>query len=158
LGLQTPVWQVLSVPHSLPVGQGTKHAPSAQTLPPSHSLLKRQVSWVFWQEPATQASPLAQSVWVVHAQGPAVPPQASHLPALQVLPCAQSVFCVHSLTVPGVVCGATHWPDLQTVPLPHWLLSVHEMTQPWEVQSEPGPQAAVPVQGAGVGLTTGAQS
>jgi hypothetical protein len=108
LGLQTPLWQVVSVPHSLPVGQGAKHWPSAHTLPLSHSLLKRQVSLAFWQEPETQASPVAQSACAVHAQGPAVPPHASHLPALQVLPWAQSVFWVHSLTVPGVVCGATH--------------------------------------------------
>jgi hypothetical protein len=109
VGLQTPLSHVNPSPHGV-VAQLVRHCPSAQSFPSPHSLEYLQTFCGAVQEPATQVSPSAQSVFVAHGQGPSVPPHVSHLPALQVLPSPQSALVVHSLTAPGGVLGAEQAP------------------------------------------------
>jgi len=145
-------WQTL-LSHVKPAAHGvdsqlTRHWPSAQTFPVSHSLENLHVLTGEVHEPATHAWPLAQSVAavaVVHGQGPAVPPHASQVFATQALPSPQSAFVVQSFFAPGSTAGAEQSPPLQTSPFAHGMLSEHVVVQPVAVQTEPAAQLAAPV-------------
>jgi hypothetical protein len=139
------------------VAQLTRHWPSAQTFPLSHSLENLHVLVGEVHDPPTHAWPLAQSVAVVavvHGQGPAEPPHASHVPATQALPSPQSLFVVQSFFAPGSTAGAEQSPALQTSPFAHGMLSEHVVVQPVAVQTEPAAQLDAPVHAALAGGAT----
>jgi len=153
LGLQTPLSQVKPAEHA-PSLHGVRHWPSAHTLPPSHSLENWQVFFVSVHVPAMHACPAAQSAGFVHAQGPAVPPHASHTPPLQVWPAAQSAFVVQSFFGPGLVPGGVQRPSWHTSPRAQLASDEQVDEQPVAVQTEPAGQLDVPVQeGRAGGLT-----
>ncbi len=109
-GSQTPFEHVNPVPQEAVV-QLARHCPSAQILSAPHSLEYLQVFFCSVHAPSMQMRPFAQSVFVLHAHGPAVPPHASHLPPLHALPSPQSVFVVHSVEGPASVPGTAQMPD-----------------------------------------------
>jgi hypothetical protein len=148
VGLQTVLSHVKPAAHGV-VSQLARHWPSAQTFPASHSLENLHVLLGEVHDPATQACPEAQSVAavaVVHGQGPAEPPHASHVPATQALPSPQSLFVVQSFFAPGSTVGAEQRPALQTSPFAQGIASEHVVVHPVAVQTEPAGQLDAPVQ------------
>jgi hypothetical protein len=63
------------------------------------------------------------------------------------LPSPQSLLVVHSFFAPGSAVGAAQSPALHTSPLAQGAPSEQVVVQPLAVQTEPGPQLEVPVQG-----------
>jgi hypothetical protein len=81
-GAQTPLGeQVVPLPHvGAVMGPGvqvTKQLPSSQTSPLAHWLENLQTELPGSHDPATQESPLGQSLLVVQGQGPLVPPHVT---------------------------------------------------------------------------------
>jgi hypothetical protein len=139
--------QVKPAAHGV-ASQLVRHRPSAQIFPLSHSLENLHVLLGEVHDPEAQTWPAEQSVVAVaavHGQGPAAPPQASHVPATHALPSPQSLFVVQSFLAPGSIAGAEQRPALQTSPLAQGTASEHVVVQPAAVHTDPAGQLEAPV-------------
>lgn len=70
---------------------------------------------------------------------------------MHAFPSVQSDLVVHSFFVPGSDAGGVQTPDLQTSPFGQGASSEHVTEQPFDVQTDPGGQLTLPVQGVFVG-------
>jgi hypothetical protein len=157
VGLQTPLSQVVPAAHGEALLHSARHWPSAHTLPAPHSLENLQRFDCETHRFCWQTSPLAQSVDAEQGQGPFVPPHAWHLPDTHALPAPQSARVVHSFDAGGSPVGAAHNPFRQTSPFWQSVSAEQVVVQPWSVQTEPGAQLVLPVQGFFPGEATGRQ-
>lgn len=137
-GWQTSFLQVKPSSH-LPASQGSRHAPSAHTLPDAHSLENLQAFCGAVQVPLTHTFGLTQA-------GPVPQPAGFVLPSGFVEPSGFVPVPPSSPIVVPPPPGSKQSPLWQVSPLGHCTVEVHVLVHPAVVQTPPPVHCALLVQ------------